>query len=766
MSSIPLGNSTNVTISRDGGLGDWASAPRDQPEPGSAENPHVLTATDGTKITIDPETGITTIGGPSVRRSRGKSNDFDMNLAEIMEPRQLGALAGDILDGVRWDDSSRREFIDNYNSGIDLLGLKIEKASSSQRGPRRSISKYKHPGLLEACVGYQSKARSQLLPSSGPVKIVEVESGDEATQTRALDFQNMFNHYFTDIAKEYYPDMDKGLFYQGYGGTVYKKVFHCPIRRRPASDCVYLPSLIVSEDAVDLNTAARVTHEIMMVHAQLRRMQINGAWLDVRLGMPQGDQNLARRKEKQSTGVSPNASRPQDMPYTIYETTTDFDPVDYGLDEYAPEGLPLPYRVTVDRDSMQILEVRRKWRDGDEEFMRRQQFIKYGLVPGLGFLDYGYLHLVGNQTRALTALWQLVIDSGMLANFPGGIKMKNARMSTNELTMGLGEFLDVDVPMAGGNSKLSDFFMTMPYKDISPAAIQLVQIIEESIQRMGSTAEIDVGEGRTNVPVGTVMAMIEQATQTEGAIHKRNWTAQKQEIMALRELFLEDPVSLWKLNPNPERRPETVEEFEDLTLSPFSDPQVPSQIHRIMQAQTLEQMAAMDPVTLNRAAIHMRAFNAMGIADGASLINPPPPPGAGAPQAPPMNPADALKAQAAMAKVQADTQNKSEQAALEVQKLDSQAVEQQREAASQLMEGQQRDADRQAEQQTRAAELQLEREKIAAQERQHHATLHHQATQAAHDRVMDRAKHQDGLASASMDRQQAAAVPASGQKAD
>lgn len=739
-----------------GGLGDWGTKTLDM-----GGDPNSMTASDGMTISIDADTGeVSFPAAPAIRRQRDSSGSFDDNLAEDLQNSKRGGIASETIEGIDSDIGTRQEFIMNYNKGIELLGLKIEDATSAQRGPRRSISKYRHPALLDACVSYQSLARSQLLPSDGPVKIVEVEAstGDEAV--KAQQFQDAFNYYLTDIAKEYYPDTDRGLFYQAFGGTVYKKVYNCPVRRRPVSECVYLPSLIVSEDATDLETAVRVTHEIYVSKSKMKRMQLAGVWADVTLSEPQAITNQAVRKEKESQGINPSGRRPQDQPYTVYECYTDLDPEDFGIVEKdAPSGLPLPYRITIDKDSQQVLEIRRNWVQGDEEFKARQRFVKYGLVPGLGFLDYGFLHLVGNQTRALTAIWQLMIDGGMLGNFPGGIKAKGARLVTNEIVPGLGEWIDVDFAMSGG-SKLSDCFMAMPYKDTSVAFLQLAQAIEENARRMSGTIDIEVGEGRTNVPVGTVMAMIEQQTQTAGAIHKRNWTAQKQELMLMRELFLEDPAALTKLNPNPDVEYQLAEEFSDYTLSPFSDPNVPSQIHRIMQAQTLEQMAVTDPQGLNRQAIHIRSFRAMGISDPESLIAPPPPPGAGQPPPPPMDPASMLKAQAAMQKVQSDQGIKQQQAELEVQKLDQQGQEQQRQAATTLQESQERDKDRQTEATLEQQKIQLQREQVQSQERQHIRETAHDAHQQGLDRLMDHVHHTDGQQQADADRHAQAQQPA------
>lgn len=669
----------------------------------------VTTEAAGSKVSITiNDDGSVSFNAPAVHIK--KPQRFDENLAEVLDPMILNRIAEDYQSGVATDIMSRSEFISNYNRGIDLLGLKIETAAST-KGPRSSISKVRWPGLLEACVRYQSAARAELLPAAGPVKVMTLGGSSAQEDQLARDFESDFNYFLTDIAKEYYPDTDRALFYQGFGGSTYKKVFHCPVRRRPVSESVQLTNLIVSEDATDLDNAIRVTNEIMMSPARVRRMQIAGAWVDMNLGYPQGLQNMARRKILESQGLAPVTTRPQDQEHTIWEGYQDIEPDYYGFEEKAPSRLPLPYRIVIDRDSKKVLELRRNWKQKDEEYAKRRTFVKFGLIPGLGFLDYGYLHLLGNQTRALTAIWQLLVDAGMLGNFPGGMRAKGVRMETNQITPGLGEWVDVDI---GKFDNIRDAFMAMPYKDVSPVFMQLAELIGQDAQRLAGAVDLEVGEGRANVPVGTIMAMIEQQTQVMGAVHKRNHTAQKEELMLLRELFIEDPGALTRLARNPARKWETAEEFQDLDLSPASDPNVPAQMHRLMQATALETMAAGDPIGFDRQAVHRRTFRSMGINDGDTLLtgnsNPPPPP----PQAPSGggNPASGL---AAAAKLQAELPLKQQQNQIAAGKLQLQTQDMQRQAASEAAENANRQADRQAQLAIDQQRLQLDKDKLSSE---------------------------------------------------
>jgi hypothetical protein len=682
-----------------------------------ADEPVNIVSSNGKVITIDDKTGDVYFDdppNPNIRRTgKGKMGEaeFSRNLAEDESGHNLMAIANDQLNGIAQDILSRSEFIANYNRGIDLLGLKIEEASRT-RGSGGTISKSKHPALLESCVKYQAGARGELLSAQGPVKIATVGGGTADSDALAKALEDDWNYYLTDVATEYYPDTDRALFHQAFGGTVFKKVYRCPRRRRPTSESVYLTNLIVSEDATDLANAIRVTNEILVSPSEMRRMQLSGAWADVNLGSPMPTLSPARRKLLEVQGIAPVSTRPQDNEFTVYECYCDLDPADYGLGEpEAPERLPLPYRITMDKDSQQVLGLHRDWKRGDELFTRKKTFVKFGLIPGLGFLDYGFLHLIGNQTRVLTAILQLLIDSGMLANFPGGVRAKGVRTSTNELSPGVGEFVEIDI---GQFNDIRQAVMALPYEDRSAGLVQLFQYLEQSVMRMGSSANLETGEGRTNIPVGTIMAMIEQQTQVLGAIHKRNFTAQKEEFMLLRDLFAEDPKAISR----PGRHQWTTEEILSADLSPAADPNVPAQMHRIMLASGLEQMAASDPTNFNRRAIHLRTLRMIGVNDPDEILISPQQQQqimvqAAAQMMQGMQGAQG-KGGGAAQKAQIELPLKQQELQLEQQKLANEQQVNERQAANEAAEVQERAAARQGQEEIQSEELDIERLKLQA----------------------------------------------------
>lgn len=664
--------------------------------------PQVMTASDGTMITQMPD-GSSIIGGGGLGGMPDKETGFDENLAHISVD------VSDILDGIESDIRSRLEMVDSYVKGIDLLGLKIKDRSGSQQ--RKNVSTINHPALLEAIVKFQSAARAEMLPSGGPCKVEVVGEETEQLNELAQKLEEDLNYYLTTVATEYYPDTDRGLFRLGFGGTIFKKVYNCPLRQRPVSECVYLPDLIVSEEATDLQNAIRVTHQIMMAPNDVKRMKASGVWLDTSLTMPSVAVDPVGQKVASVEGTNKVAVRPKDMQHTIYECYCELE---LQKEEGAPEGLPLPYRVTIDKDSRVVVDIRRAWKEGDKQFKKNLPFVMFGLIPGMGFLNYGFLHLLGNQTKALTAIWRLLIDAGMFACFPGGVKVKGTRQTTNEINPGPGEWPEIDT---GPMDDIRKALMPLPYRDPSSVLLQLAEVINQDAMRMGSAAEMEVGEGRTNVPVGTMMAMIEQQTQVMAAVHKRLHSSQAQEFMKLKELFAENPEALTKFNPQPGKQWKA-EEFTTLALVPASDPNIPAQVHRIMQSTALGALADKYPQYFKGLDVLKRILKTIGIGDADAILN--------------ENPQQQAQDPKAMAML-ADTK-------LKEAKLTQEGATQQRQAATDLVEAhvrmneleeesKQREADRQSREKValirfKQEELQLQEVQLQNQ-RQNEIEKHH-----------------------------------------
>jgi hypothetical protein len=469
---------------------------------------------------------------------------------------------------------------------------------------------------------------------------------------------------------------------------MFKKVYNHPLRKRPVSETIGIEDLIVSEDATDLETAIRVTHRSEMSDVMVRRMQKFADWADEDLGTAQPTMDQAKMAQGRIGGMSGIMARPQDVPHEIYEITCDLDLSEYGLDLPGMPDLPVSYIVTLDKQSTKVLAVRRGWINGDKQYKRRQRFVHFGMVPSFNFLCLGFMHLLGNQTKALRGIWRLLVTSGMYANAPGGLKAKGVRMATNDVRPGPGEWPDIDV---GSFDDIRKALMPMPYKDVSPAFMQLAEAIGQDANRMAGMAEASVGEGLTNVPVGTMMSMVEISTQTMSAVHKRLHRAQARELQLIKDCFSENPEALAAL-PNAQHPWSKAAEFANFNLIPASDPNVPSQIHRIQLATALVTVAGQAPQLYDQTAVHKKAWRTIGVQDVDSFVLPQPAQGPGGPPGPP--PPDPLIGQARMMEAQA-----------KIAKVQQDGVDMQRKAAEAEIESNARMAEIQAEQAGKQAEM-------------------------------------------------------------
>lgn len=557
-------------------------------------------------------------------------DDFGANLADHLSESELSAIAEDLLEGIEEDNRSRQEWLDTRAQGIRLLGLKLEQPRSdagNSAAPVEGMSTVRHPLLLEATIRFQANARGELLPASGPVKVLNTLDQTTAEDQRAEDLENGMNFYLTSVAKEYYPDSDRMLFMVGFGGCGFKKVYNCPLRRRPVSESVDASDIIVSNAATDLANAGRVTHVIRMRRSVMKRMQLAGAYRDVELAIdPQPDVNAVDREKANVQGIEPTTqARPKDQDRTVYETYCEIDVPGYEhKDDGKTTGLPLPYRVAIDKDSRKILEIRRNWRDGDPMYLAKPALVKYPFIPGLGFYDIGLVHTLGNATNALTAAWREMLDSGMYANFPGFLIAKGAaRQNTSDIRIPPG----AGVPIETQGMPIGDAVMPLPYKDVGTGLMALTENIDAAGQRVGNIAEISVGEGRQDAPVGTTLALIEQATKIMDAVHKRLHAAQAEEFQLLKQCFRENPEAFVEAVSAAGKLDWNTDDFlaalDDADLVPMADPNTPSHMHRLMKAMAIKQLQSVNPQLYDARAVDDRVLHMIGVDDPESLFAPP-----------------------------------------------------------------------------------------------------------------------------------------------
>lgn len=598
------------------------------------------------------------IGDDNVVIEQNDDDHHNENIAEFLDESILAAIASDLLAGIEEDDRSRTQWLSDRAKGLDILGLRLEAPRAdlgSSAAPMEGMSNVRHPLLLEAAVRFQANCYGELFPADGPVKVENKGQETEELNLLGDKLEGLMNTYLTITATEYYPDSDKSMFGVGFSGCNFKKGFHCPIRNRPVIESVDAKDLIINNTATDLQNAQRITQVIRMPKQVFRRMQIAEAYRDIEVPTPLQYYNRLDAKQKRLEGIEPNTTRTEDQEYTIYECYCYYDIPGFEHEiKGEKSGIPLPYKVSIDKTTRTVLEIRRHWKENDKEFHRRRTFVMYPFVPMFGLYPMGLLHLIGNTTNAATAGWRILLDSGMFGNFPGFLYPRQGDDQTNNsLRVAPGSGVPVDVP---AGQSIRDAFLPLPYKTPDAVFPQVLESVVQAGQRLAGTAETQVGEGRQDAPVGTTLALIEQGAKVMSAVHKRLHRAQSEEFQMLRELLLEDPEALWRHNPDgePWGADQVIEALRNFDLIPVADPNVPSHMHRMAQAQGLKMLASSDPARYDLNEVDAYCMRVMHIPDPERFFAKAPPPGAQQPH--PELLAIAQKAQADQASAQSKQQ--------------------------------------------------------------------------------------------------------------
>lgn len=662
-------------------------------------------------------------------------DDWHANLAEHIDEGERNRIVSELMQAIDADDNSRQDWLGTRAKGIEMLGFRLEEPRSDaglSAAPLDGMSVVRHPLLPEAVIRFQANAGAELYPPEGPVKVSDATpptptgapdqqlydplmgAPPTTTDDLAEALEKDFNYYLTVVDKEYRADSMKMLFWVGFGGCGFKKVYNCPIKRRPVSRSVDAKDLIVGNEAIGLEDAGRITHRVIMRRSLMRRMQLAGAYRDTPLGQPSMEPNDVDRAQATSQGFAVQPQRPEDMPYTVDECYCELDLKGYEHEEDGkPTGLELPYKVSIERSSRTLLEIRRNWAQDDETYTAKRVFVKYAFVPAMGFYDIGLLNILGNADRALTAAWREMLDAGMFSVFPG-VLVSDAvgRQFTNQLRIPPG---GAQIIKTNGQP-ISSVVMPLPYKEPSMAMMQLIQHIEQLSQRIGGTAEVPVGEGRADAPVGTTLALIEQATKVIASVHVGLHASQAEEFQLLKERFQEDPEAFWRFNKRPARKWEVdqfLQALEDNHLVPSADPNMPTHLHRIMKSVAVKQLAMANPSLYDAKAVDSRILRMMGFANPEELFAPPMPMmPQGMPPGPPPDPTKIVALQ--LKGQQQQQQSLAKQQELAQRAHESQQDEQTKAVLAQA-ESLDRAQDRQAQMNIASMKVQVENEKLAHQ---------------------------------------------------
>jgi len=537
------------------------------------------------------------------------SPEFEDNLAEHMDEQALESLAGELLGDFTDDIASRRDWMQTYVDGLELLGLKIEERSEPWQG---ACGVY-HPILAEALVKFQSETMMATFPASGPVKTKII--GKETTDKKAAAERvaEDMNYQLTDVMKEFRPEHERMLWGLGLAGNAFKKVYFDPHLRRQVSMFVPAEDLVVPYGASDLAAAERVTHVMRKTENELKRLQHAGFYRDIELGAPDNVLDEVEKKIAEKLGFRAIS----DDRYKILEMHVHLDLKGFEHKEDGKEtGIALPYVVTLEKGSGKVLAVRRNWEPDDDSHQPRQHFVHYGYVPGFGFYCFGLIHLIGAFAKSGTSLIRQLVDAGTLSNLPGGFKTRGMRVKGDDTPISPGEWRDVDVP----SGTLRDNLLPLPYKEPSQVLAGLMDKIMEEGRRFANTADLSLSDMSAQAPVGTTLAILERTLKNMSAIQARIHYSMKQELGLLKEIIADYTPEEYEYEPEVGNRFAKRSDYDNVDVIPVSDPNAATMAQKIVQMQAVQQLAQANPTLYNMPLLNRQMLDVLGIKDADKLV--------------------------------------------------------------------------------------------------------------------------------------------------
>ena len=559
----------------------------------------------------DPESVHINMDGLEIDIEKAQdTEEFNKNLAEELTEGELTLLAGDLIGDFDGDVASRKDWIQTYVDGLELLGLKIEERSEPWDG---ACGVY-HPILAEAVTKFQSETIMDTFPAAGPVKgeIIGKETQEKKdAMERVVDDMN---YELTEKMTEYRSEHERMLWGTALSGNGFKKVYVDPGLDRQVS--IYVPSedLVVPYGASNLETAERVSHVMRKTENELLRLQLDGFYRDIELGAPQNTLDEVEKKIAEKLGFRATT----DSRYKLIEMQVDLDlPGFEHEDEKGNKtGLKLPYIVTIEYGSMQVLAVRRNWEPDDETFQKRQHFVHYAYIPGFGFYAFGLIHLIGGFAKSGTSILRQLVDAGSLANLPGGFKTRGLRVKGDDTPIAPGEFRDVDVP----SGTMKDNIMPLPYKEPSQTLIQLLnQIIEEG-RRFAAAGDLKVSDMSANSPVGTTLAILERTLKVMSAIQARMHFSMKNEFKLLKKIIASYAPADYSYEPATGNRKARRKDYEMINIIPVSDPNAATMSQKVVQYQAVLQLSQTAPQLYNLPYLHRQMLSVLGIKNAEKLV--------------------------------------------------------------------------------------------------------------------------------------------------
>jgi hypothetical protein len=566
------------------------------------------------EITIeDPESVELDINGEPILRiekEEPSDEDFDANLAEYMSEAELTELSGNLIGEFDEDVSSRKDWVQTYVDGLQLLGMKIEERSEPWEG---ACGVY-HPLLSETLVKFQAETIMAIFPAAGPVKTQIIGKETPEKKAAAERVQDDMNYQLTDVMQEYRPETERMLWGLGLSGNAFKKVYFDPSLDRQVSMFVPAEDLVVPYGAASLAQSPRITHVMRKTKNELRKLQVGGFYRDIDLAEPSDTFDEVEKKIAEKMGFRAST----DDRYKLLEMQVDLDLEAYpDVDKDGePTGIALPYIVTIEKSSGEILSIRRNYRPEDDKKQKRNHFVHYGYIPGFGFYCFGLIHLIGAFAKSGTSILRQLVDAGSLSNLPGGFKTRGLRTKGDDTPISPGEFRDVDVP----SGTMRDNIMPLPYKEPSLVLAGLLDKIIEEGRRFASAADLNVSDMSGQAPVGTTLAILERTMKVMSAVQARIHYSLKEELKLLRDIIRDYTPDEYSYEPNEGPARAKKSDYDDCDVIPVSDPNASTMAQKIVQYQAVLQLAQGAPQLYNLPLLHRQMLDVLGIKNANKLV--------------------------------------------------------------------------------------------------------------------------------------------------
>jgi len=554
----------------------------------------------------DPESVTIGMGGLEIEIEPGKDEDdeFNANLAEKISDDVLEGLASELISDFDDDVGSRKDWMQTYVDGLELLGMRLEERSEPWEG---ACGVY-HPLLSEALVKFQSETIMATFPASGPVKTQIIGKETAQNKEAAERVQNDMNYQLTEVMTEYRSEHERMLWGLGLSGNAFKKVYYDPSLERQVSIFVPAEDVVVPYGASNLESAPRVTHVMRKTENELKKLQVAGFYRDVELGDPVNVLDDVEKKIAEKMGFRATT----DDRYRLLEMQVDLDLPGYE----SKDGVALPYIITLEKGSGTILSIRRNWEPDDDTHQKRTHFVHYGYIPGFGFYYFGLIHLIGAYAKSGTSLIRQLVDSGTLSNLPGGLKTKGMRTKGDDTPISPGEWRDVDV----ASGTIRDNILPLPYKEPSQVLMSLMNQIVDEGRRFASAADLKVSDMSAQAPVGTTLALLERQLKVMSAVQARVHFAMKQEFKLLKNIIAAYAPTEYSYEPVEGSRRARQKDYEMVDVIPVSDPNAATMSQKVVQYQAVMQMAQQNPQIYDMVELNKQMLEVLGIKNVHKLV--------------------------------------------------------------------------------------------------------------------------------------------------